>query len=71
VRSLGKIIHTSPYLKKRIRGRAIRNNRRDKHQNPLYPFTFAPPTLHSKIVLDVGDYSFLVLTDRYYRGQCF
>ena len=30
-----------------------------------------PTTLHSKIILNVGDYGFFVLTDRYYRGQLF
>jgi hypothetical protein len=28
-------------------------------------------SLHSKIILNVGDYGFFVLTDRYYRGQLF
>jgi len=27
------------------------------------------PTIHSKIIMNVGDYRFLVPTDRYYRGQ--
>jgi len=30
-----------------------------------------PTTLHSKIILNVGNYGFFVLTDRYYRGQLF
>ena len=30
-----------------------------------------PTSLHSKIILNVGNYGFFVLTDRYYRGQLF
>ncbi len=29
------------------------------------------PALHSKIILNVGDYGFLALPDRYYRWQLF
>ena len=46
------------------------DHRRGKHQNPPFPFNFAP-TLHSKIILNVGDYGFLVLTDRYCMWQLF
>jgi hypothetical protein len=30
-----------------------------------------PTTLHSKIILNVGDYGFLALTNRYHREQLF
>jgi hypothetical protein len=32
----------SPYLKRRIKGRAIRDYRRGEHQNPPYSFNVAP-----------------------------
>ena len=60
----------SPCLKRRIRRSAIRDYQMGEHKNPSHHFNVAP-TLHSKIILNVGDYGFLVLTDRYYRGQLF
>jgi len=32
----------SPFIKRRIRGRAIRDYRRGEHKNPPYPFNVAP-----------------------------
>jgi hypothetical protein len=37
----------------------------------LKSFLKITPTLHTKIILNVGDYGFLALPDRYYRWQLF
>lgn len=39
--------------------------------DPCLPWLFFlhPPTVHSKIIVTVGDYGFLALTGTYYRGQ--
>jgi len=46
----------SPYIKRRIRRRAIRDYRRNEHQNPSYLFNAAPTKSEEQAMSDVGDY---------------
>jgi hypothetical protein len=46
----------SPFLKRRIRGRAKKDYRRDEHKNPPSSFNFAPTNLQSEMTLTVNDY---------------
>ena len=46
----------SPYLKRRIRRRAIRDYQMGEHQNPPHPFNVAPTYLHTNIWNVVEDY---------------
>jgi hypothetical protein len=46
----------SPYIKRRIRGRAIRDYRRGEHKTTSYPFNVAPTTLRWEVDVGVDDY---------------
>jgi hypothetical protein len=54
---IGGPTHKPPYLKRRIRRRAIRDYRRNEHQSPHYPFNVAPTSLRSRIIPKGNDYS--------------
>jgi len=46
----------SPYLKRRIRRRAIRDYQIGEYQNSPYPFNIVPTSLQSETTLRVDDY---------------
>ena len=43
----------SPYLKRRIRRRVIRDYQAGEHKNPSHPFTIAPANTRSQIIPNV------------------
>jgi hypothetical protein len=51
-----KNLLVTPYLKRRIRRRAIRDYQTGEYQNSPYPFNVAPTSLHSKTTSKVDDY---------------
>src|SRR4030067_3075896 len=53
-----------------MRRSAIRDYQIGEHKNPPHPFNVAP-TLHSKIILNVSDYGFLVLPTDIIEGNFF
>jgi len=49
-------LFVSTCLKRRIRGRAIRDYQMGEHQNPPHPFNVAPTIIQQRILFIVDDY---------------
>jgi len=52
----------SPYLKRRIRRRVIRDYQAGEHKNPSHPFTIAPTNVDRSVILWGEDYYLKVST---------
>jgi hypothetical protein len=52
---LGNLL-VSPCLKRRIKGRAIKDYRKGEHQNPPYPINVAPTKSGGRVILRVDDF---------------